>query len=126
MKKKRKKKQKKTKLKKKKSYLRSTKKIHKTKKIRKKTLRNKQKKRNKKKLSKIKKKFVSLKIKKSQSESLVYKLVKFQLSFKPKFKFKINDIANCFVVKIFENHAPLLLCAVVSSLSTREGTRAHV
>ena len=65
-------------------------------------LKKKQKKRSKKKLSKIKKKFVSLKIKKSQSESLVYKLVKFQLSFKPKFKFKINFNLEKYIQKFFD------------------------
>jgi len=102
MKKKRKKKQKNTKFKKKKSNLRSRKKLHKTTKIRKKTLRNKQKKRVKKKPFKNKKKFVSLKTKKSQSESLVLKLVKFQLSIKPKLNFKINFNLEKYIQKFFD------------------------
>ena len=97
-----KKKQKNTKFKKKKSNLRSTKKLHKTTKIRKKTLRNKQKKRVKKKPFKNKKKFVSLKTKKSQSESLVLKLVKFQLSIKPKLNFKINFNLEKYIQKFFD------------------------
>ena len=102
MKKKRKKKQKNKKLKKKKSSFRSIKKPHNTTKIRKKTSRNKQKKRGKKKTLKNKKKFANLKIKKSQRESLVLKLVKFQLSIKPKLNFKFNFNLEKYIQKFFD------------------------
>jgi hypothetical protein len=56
----------------------------------------------KKKLKNIKKKIVSLKVKKVQKDNLVLKLVKLQLSLKPKFNFKINFELEKYIQGFFD------------------------
>ena len=63
---------------------------------------NKSKKVKKKKLKGIKKKYFSSKIKKVQSDSLALKLVKFQLSLKPEFNFKINFSLEKYIQRFFD------------------------
>ena len=91
MKKKQKKSKKKTKTKKKNKAKRAKRKINKIKKSSKKQRKNKLNKKKKKNKSKKPKKVnYQPKIKKKQKDSLVLKLVKFQLSLKPQFNFKFN------------------------------------
>ncbi len=56
----------------------------------------------KKKIVKNKKKFFNQKIKKPQKESLTLKLVKFQLSLKPEFNFKINFSLEKYIQRFFD------------------------
>ena len=91
MKKKRKKSKKNKNLKNKKaSKLKFSKRFKKTSKKKKKTSKNRFKRIKKKKFKNIKKKIIYPKTKKIQNESLILKLVKLQLSLRPKFNFKIN------------------------------------
>ena len=91
MKKKQKKSKKKTKTKKKNKAKRAKRKINKIRKTSKKQIKNNLIKKNKKNKSKKPKKVnYQPKIKKKQKDSLVLKLVKFQLSLKPQFNFKFN------------------------------------
>ena len=54
------------------------------------------------KLKNIKKKIIKLKVKKVQSESLVLKLIKLQLSIKPQFNFKINFNLEKYIQGFFD------------------------
>ena len=56
----------------------------------------------KRKLKNIKKKIINLKIKKVQKDNLVLKLVKLQLSLKPKFNFKINFKLEKYIQGFFD------------------------
>ena len=102
MKKKQKKIKKNKKSKKKVLKLKSFKKPRKIIKNRKKNLKKKFRKIKKKKLRNIKKKLSQIKIKKVQKESLVLKLVKFQLSLKPKLNFKINFNIEKHIQRFFD------------------------
>ena len=101
MKKKQKKSKKNKRFKKKKTtpkLLKKSKKVFKKRKI----LKKKSKTIKKKKSKIIKKKFFHSKVKKIQKESLTLKLVKFQLSLKPQFNFKINFSLEKYIQRFFD------------------------
>ena len=103
MKKKRKKlKKKRKKLKKKRIKIKQKRRVKKTPKKRKKISRNRLKKKNKKRIYKSKKKILPPKIKKPTNESLVLKLVKLQLSLRPKLNFKINFNLEKYIQRFFD------------------------
>ena len=102
MKKKQKKSKKNKKFKKKILTPKKLKKIKKNFKSKKRTKNKKFKRIKKKKLRNIKKKIFYTKIKKSQSNSLALKLVKLQLSLKPKFNFKINFSLEKYIQRFFD------------------------
>ena len=91
-------KKKQKKLKKNKNFKKKIRKSKKTKKI----LKKKTKKFKKKQFRNIKKRAISPKIKKKQGESLTLKLVKFQLSLKPQFDFKINFSLEKYIQAFFD------------------------
>ncbi len=102
MKKKHKKKQKYKNIKKKKSKPRNIKKPKKFIKKKTKILKKRNQKISKKKLRNIKKKIILPKIKKTQKESFVLKLIKLQLSLKPQFNFKINFSLEKYIQRFFD------------------------
>jgi len=91
-------KKKQKKLKKNKNFKKKIRKSKKTKKV----LKKKTKKFKKKQFRNIKKRAISPKIKKKQGESLTLKLVKFQLSLKPQFDFKINFSLEKYIQAFFD------------------------
>ena len=101
MKKKQKKIKKRKKLKKKTSIFKSSKRLKKIPKKKKKIFKKKIKS-NKKKLGKFKKKIKYLRVKETQKESFVFKLVKFQLSIKPKFNFKVSFDLEKYIKGFFD------------------------
>ena len=102
MKKKYKKNQRYKKIKKKKSKPRNIKKPKKFIKKKTKILKKRNQKISKKKLRNIKKKIILPKIKKTQKESFVLKLIKLQLSLKPQFNFKINFSLEKYIQRFFD------------------------
>jgi hypothetical protein len=102
MKKKQKKIKKRKKLKKKSSLLRSPKKLKNITKKKKKIIKKKVKKNKQKKLSNLKKKNQHLRVKKKENQSLVLKLVKLQLSIKPKFNFKLSFNLEKYIQGFFD------------------------
>ena len=101
MKKKQKKIKKRKKLKKKPSIFKSSKRLKKVPKKKKKIFKKKIKS-NKKKLGKFKKKIKYSRVKETQKESFVFKLVKFQLSIKPKFNFKVSFDLEKYIKGFFD------------------------
>ena len=95
-------KKKRKKFKKKRSKIKQIKTVKKTTKRRKKISRNRLKKKNKKRIYKSKKKILPPKIKKLTNESLVLKLVKLQLSLRPKLNFKINFNLEKYIQRFFD------------------------
>ena len=97
-------KKKQKKLKKNKNFKKKIRKSKKSKKSKKtkKVLKKKTKKFKKKQFRNIKKRAISPKIKKKQGESLTLKLVKFQLSLKPQFDFKINFSLEKYIQAFFD------------------------
>ena len=89
-------------LKKKRPKIKQIKTVKKTTKRRKKISRNRLKKKNKKRIYKSKKKILPPKIKKPTNESLVLKLVKLQLSLRPKLNFKINFNLEKYIQRFFD------------------------
>ena len=87
---------------KKKPKIKQIRRVKKISKKRKKIFRNRLKKKNKKRVYKSKKRILPLKIKKPTNESLVLKLVKFQLSLKPNLNFKINFNLEKYIQKFFD------------------------
>ena len=102
MKKKQKKIKKRKKTKKKSLILRPSKKLKKIPKKRRKILKKKVKKDKQKKISKFKKKTQYPRVKKIENESLVLKLVKLQLSIKPKFNFKVSFDLEKYIQGFFD------------------------
>ena len=102
MKKKQKKIKKRKKPKKKTPILRPSKKLKKIPKKRRKILKKKVKKNKQKKISKFKKKTQYPRVKKIEKESLVLKLVKLQLSIKPKFNFKVSFDLEKYIQGFFD------------------------
>ncbi len=90
---------KKKKIKKRKRVFKKSKSYKKVKKIKKKLPKKKNKKKNKKKISRINNNLIPKKIK---SDSLILKLVKFQLSFKPQLNFKINLNLEKYIQSFFD------------------------
>ena len=90
---------KKKKIKKRKRVVKKSKSYKKVKKIKKKLPKKKNKKKNKKKISRINNNLIPKKIK---SDSLILKLVKFQLSFKPQLNFKINLNLEKYIQSFFD------------------------
>jgi hypothetical protein len=80
----------------------SSKKIKKNLKKNKKIFKIQLKKTKKKKFRNIKKKIVHLKVKAVQSESLILKIIKLQLSIKPQFNFKINFNLEKYIQRFFD------------------------
>ncbi len=95
-------KKKRKKSKKKRPKIKQIRRVKKISKKRKKIFRNRFKKNNKKRVYKSKKRILPLKIKKPTNESLVLKLVKFQLSLKPNLNFKINFNLEKYIQKFFD------------------------
>jgi hypothetical protein len=96
-------KKKRKKFKKKRPKIKKIKRIKKTSKKRKKIFRNRLKKKYKKRILKSRKKTLTPKNQKPNDESLVLKLVKFQLSLRPKLNFKINFNLEKYIQKFFDN-----------------------
>ncbi len=90
---------KKKKIKKRKRVVKKSKSYKKVKKIKKKLPKKKNKKKIKKKISRINNNLIS---KKTKSDSLILKLVKFQLSFKPQLNFKINLNLEKYIQSFFD------------------------
>ena len=95
-------KKKRKKSKKKRPKIKQIRRVKKTSNKRKKIFRNRLKKKNKKRIYKSKKKILPLKIKKPTNESLVLKLVRFQLLLKPNLNFKINFNLEKYIQKFFD------------------------
>ena len=102
-------KKKRKKSKKKRPKIKQIKRVKKIPKKRKKIFRNRFKKKNKKRIYKIKKKILPTKIKKSANESLALKLVKFQLSLRPNFNFKINFNLEKYIQAFFDKISETIL-----------------
>ena len=102
MKKKQKKLKKKTKIKKKTKPRKASKKISKIKKSLKKTKKKRISKRKKTKVTKSKRISYRTQVKKVQKDSFVLKLIKFQLSLKPQFNFKLHLIIERYVQSFFD------------------------
>ena len=109
MKKKQKKIKKRKKPKKKPSITRSSKKLKKIPKKKKKNIKKKLKKDRKKKLNRFKKKIQYPAVKNVQKDSLVLKLVKLQLSIKPKFDFRVNFNLEKYIQGFFDKISETIL-----------------